>query len=150
MQEVKLVRMPVRYDLFGICGEYTACVDFLCALSRDQGLNNWAYLPWRLVFLVSLTFNPLKAHFRNLSSRFLRNCLFQKMSSWEKFSRWGRAWQIRKQDKAHSIKLSTVRWWSKIRNLIDFNLNSTLVLSWNATMTKMVRPITYGHNDLNI
>lgn len=45
MEEVKLIRMiPVRYDLFGVCREYTACVDFLRALSRDKGLDNRTHL----------------------------------------------------------------------------------------------------------
>lgn len=140
MEEVKLIRMiPVRYDLFGVCREYTACVDFLRALSRDKGLDNRTHLSWRLVPLGFLKFNPSKVRFHKLSSRFLRNCSFRKMSSWEKFWRWGRVWQTNKQDKERSTKSSTARSWSRVRNLIDSNSNSTLGLFWNATMTKMVR-----------
>ena len=131
--------MPVRHDLFGVCGEYTACVDFLRTLSRDKGLNNWTHLPWRLVLVGFLNFKLPKARFRKLSSRFRKNCLFQKMSSWEKFWRWGRASQMRKQDKERSIKSSTARWWSKIRSLVDSSSNSILALYWNVIMTKMVR-----------
>ena len=142
--------IPVRYDFFGICREYTACVDFLRALSRDKGLDNRTRLPWRLVLLEFLKFNSWKVRFRKLSSRFPRNCSFRKMSSWEKFWRWGRVWQTKKRDKKRSIKSSTARSWSKVRSLIDSNSNSTLALFWNATMTKMVRSdISYRHFHLN-